>query len=141
MPIYVNLPVADLDASKAFYEGLGFSLNPQFTDENAAAVVLEEGVTVMLLRKEFFTTFTKRPVATDGIEVINAIEVASREKADELAEKAYATGGFETNETQDMGWMYSRAFSDPDGHHWEVMFADEAAMAEAFAAEGTAAGS
>ncbi|WP_240644146.1 VOC family protein [Antribacter gilvus] len=141
MPIYVNLPVADLDASKAFYEGLGFSINPQFTDENAAAVVIEEGITVMLLRRDFFTTFTKRPIATDGVEVITSIEVDSREKADELAEKAFATGGAETMEPQDMGWMYSRAFADPDGHHWELMYADEAAMAEAFAAEGTAAGS
>lgn len=137
MPIYVNLPVSDLDASKAFYEGLGFSIDPRFTDEKAAAVVLEEGVTVMLLRNEFFTTFTKRPVATDGIEVINSIEAPSREKADELAEKAFAIGGFVTIDAQDMGWMYSRSFADPDGHHWEVMYADEAAMAEAFAAEKT----
>ncbi|PZR52223.1 hypothetical protein DNL40_12320 [Xylanimonas oleitrophica] len=134
--IFVNLPVADLDAAKAFYEALGFAPHPAFTDENAAGIVLGENLFVMLLRPEFFTTFTHRPVATDGIEAINALSYASREEVDAVVDAALAAGGTETREPQDLGFMYSRGFADLDGHHWEAGHMDMTAAAEALAAAG-----
>jgi hypothetical protein len=131
--IFVNLPVADIDKAKAFYTSLGFSLNPQFTDEHTGCVVIAENICAMIMSHERFKQFTSRDVATDGIEVINAIGVTSRNGVDHLAGTALANGGSETKPTQDMGWMYQRSFADPDGHHWEAVYVDEEAMAEAFA--------
>lgn len=133
--IYVNLPVADVRASTAFYEAIGGTVNPDFSDESSASVTLGDTVFAQLLSREKFAGFTQRSIATDGIEVINALGVDSREDVDRIGSAALAAGGTETDEARDMGWMYGRAFADLDGHHWEVMYMDEAAMAEAFAAE------
>lgn len=132
--IYVNLPVADIAVSKAFYEGLGFSLNPQFSDEETACVVFGENIFAMIMSHERFKSFTpKSDIATSGIEVINALGLESREEVDRVADTALSRGGSETRSTQDMGWMYNRGFADPDGHNWEAVYVDEVAMNEAFA--------
>lgn len=136
--IFVNLPVADVKASTAFYEALGGSVNPEFSDDSSSSIALGEAVFVQIMSRERFTSFTKRPIASDGVEVINALGVESREEVDRVAGAALAAGGTETGEANDMGWMYGREFTDLDGHRWEVVFMDEAAMAEAFAADAEA---
>lgn len=127
--IFVNLPVKNLEKTKEFFSKLGFSFNPQFTDQNAAALVLndEKGIYAMLLTEEFFKTFVKKDIAdaTKTTEVINAIGVESKEEVDQLLEKAIANGGTKVNETYDYGWMYGGSFYDIDGHAWEVTYIDE----------------
>lgn len=137
--IFVNLPVADIDKAKAFYTSLGFSLNPQFSDDKTGCVVIAENICAMIMTHDRFKDFTSRDVATDGIEVINSIGVTTRDGVDHLANTAFANGGAEVRPTEDMGWMYQRSFTDPDGHHWEAVHVDEEAMAEAFASGDTPA--
>lgn len=137
--IYVNLPVADVARSTAFYEALGFTKNPDFSDENTSCIVFGENIFAMIMTKEKLQGFTRYDVADGGVRVINALGADSREGVDRVADAALAAGGTESNETQDYGWMYNRAFADPDGHHWEVAYMDEAAMKEALAEEATGA--
>ena len=127
--IFVNLPVADLDASKRFYSSIGYSINPLFTDENAACIVLSDAIYVMLLTKPFFASFTdKRIIDTKAdVQVLNAIGLDSRAEVDEWAEKALAAGGSELKPAQDYGFMYSRHVEDLDGHVWEPMWMDPSA--------------
>jgi predicted lactoylglutathione lyase len=127
--IFVNLPVADLDAAKAFYEAIGFTNNPQFTDETAACMVLSEAIHVMLLTHAKFAQFTPRPIADAhrSTEVLICLSRDSRAAVDSIAELALAAGGREPREAQDYGFMYGRAFEDPDGHIFEVMWMDMAA--------------
>ncbi|MEV0645491.1 VOC family protein [Phytomonospora sp. NPDC050363] len=127
--IFPNLPVKDLDAAKAFYQALGYSINPNFTDENASAVVISDTIVVMLLREEFFRTFTTRAIADTSttVEILNGLGVASRDEVDRLAEAAAAAGGRATREPQDQGFMYSRTFADLDGHEWSVLWMDPSA--------------
>ena len=126
--IFVNLPVKDLSKSIAFFEALGYSFNPQFTNEVAGCMVVSDAIYFMLVTESFFKTFTKKEVAdaTKGTEVINCVSVESREKADELYNKAIANGGKPSMEPTDYGWMYGRSFEDLDGHLWEVMYLDPA---------------
>ncbi|RVU22553.1 glyoxalase [Streptomyces antnestii] len=128
--IFANLAVNDLDASKKFFTELGYTINPQFSDETAASVVISEHIVVMLLTKEKYAGFTKKPIidSTKGSEVLLCLSAESREKVDELVGKAIAAGGTETGETQDYGFMYGRAFDDPDGHTFEIMWMDPAAV-------------
>jgi predicted lactoylglutathione lyase len=128
--IFVNLPVNDLDASKKFFTELGYSINPQFSNENAASVVISDTIMAMLLTKPFYGTFTKKEItdATKTSEVLIALSAESREKVDELVEKALAAGGSPAGETQDHGFMYARSFDDLDGHTWEVVWMDPAAV-------------
>lgn len=123
--IFINLTAKDLDKTKEFWEKIGFTFNPQFTDKNGAALVLGENIFAMLLTEEFFKTFTKKDLATNSIEVINAIQVESRDKVDEIVDKALAAGATSPEEKKDYEWMYYRSFEDIDGHHWEVTFIDE----------------
>ncbi|MFG3345260.1 VOC family protein [Streptomyces sp. NPDC048018] len=138
--IFVNLPVTDLDASKAFYEQLGYSINPQFTDETAACVVISDTIYAMLLTEEKFTSFLAPGKgisdATKSTEVLVTLSAESREKVDELADRALAAGGSPAKEPMDMGFMYGRSFADPDGHHWEVFWMDMAAAQGAQGAQG-----
>lgn len=124
--IFVNIPVRDLNASIKFWESLGFSVNPQFTNESAACLVLSEAVFIMLLIPDFFKTFTKKEIADSAktTEVINAIGVESREAVDTFVTTALASGAKETRPADDYGWMYSRSFEDLDGHLWEVLYGD-----------------
>ncbi len=130
--IFVNLPVKDLGVTMEFFGKLGFEFNPQFTNENAACMVVSQDIFVMLLVESFFQTFTKKELAdaTKVTEVITALSVESREAADELLTLALEAGAEEAREVQDLGFMYSRSFSDPNGHIWEVFWMDEAAAAE-----------
>jgi len=124
--IFVNLPVKNLDATVAFFTKLGFTFNPQFTDENATCMIIDENIFAMLLVEPFFKTFTRREIADTSkyVEVLNAISVESREAVDKMLSDAIAAGGTEPLPAQDHGWMYSRAFSDIDGHTWEIFYAD-----------------
>jgi hypothetical protein len=128
--IFINLPVKGLDASKAFYQALGFTINKQFTNELAASIVISEHIYVMLLTEAFFKTFTTKEIAdtTSTTEVINCLSAYSRDAVDELVNSALLAGGTATKLAQDHGFMYSRAFRDPDGHIWEVMWMDPAAV-------------
>jgi predicted lactoylglutathione lyase len=125
--IFVNLPVADIEKSKAFYEALGFPLNPQFTDESSAYVVISDTIALQLATHEQFTGFTKMAVPGSG-GVINALGVESRDEVDRIADTALLSGGSPTKEPTDFGWLYNRGFADPDGHHFEVVFLDPSAM-------------
>ncbi len=131
--IFVNLPVADLDAAKAFYEAIGAVNNPQFTDETAACMVFSDTIHVMLLTHAKFAEFTPREIADAHrvSEVLIAISCDGREGVDEIADQALAAGGTTPREPQDYGFMYSRAFADLDGHIWEPMWMDLAAATEA----------
>ncbi|MER6334136.1 VOC family protein [Streptomyces sp. NPDC014983] len=127
--IFVNLPVSDLDASKKFFTALGYSINPQFTNDDAASVVISDTIVAMLLTRPFYATFTKKEIAdaTTTSEVLVCLSAESREKVDELVDKALAAGGTE-GPAQDHGFMYGRSFDDLDGHTWEVMWMDPAAI-------------
>jgi uncharacterized protein len=134
--IFVNLPVADLAAAKTFYEAIGATNNPQFTDETAACMVFSETIHVMLLTHEKFAQFTPKRIADahQTSEVLIAISTDSRERVDSITDAALAAGGREPREKQDYGFMYSRSFEDLDGHIWEPMWMDLAAATEAMAA-------
>ena len=122
--IYVNLPVDDLKRSTAFFEKLGFKLNPKFSDNRASCVNLGENMYAMLLVKDFFKTFTAKPVsdATKSTEVLVCLSCESRAQVDELVMKAIAAGGRAPREPQDQGFMYGHGFEDPDGHLWELIY-------------------
>lgn len=124
--IYVNLPIKDINKTRDFWTKLGFSFNPQFSDEKALCLVLNEGlIYAMLLTNDFFSTFTNRPISDNSTtQVLNAIEVESREKVDEIVKIALENGGTRYRESADHGWMYYDSFADLDGHQWEVMFTD-----------------
>jgi predicted lactoylglutathione lyase len=122
--IFINLPVQDLATSRAFYLGLGFSLNEQFSNDQAASIVVTDNILVMLLAKPFFATFTAKPIADARrvTEAINCLSCESREQVDELVKLAAQHGGSVPREAQDHGFMYGHGFEDPDGHIWELVY-------------------
>ena len=122
--IFVNLPVKDLDRSVAFWTALGFSFNPQFTDENATCMLVGENIFVMLLVEPYFQGFTPKPVsdASRQTETLIALSLDNREAVDAMVDKVLAAGGTETQAARDLGFMYQRSFADPDGHQWEPFF-------------------
>ena len=124
--IFVNLPVRDLKRSVDFFTGLGFTFNPQFTDENATCMIVGDNIFVMLLVEKFFKTFTHKPVADAhaGTEAIIAIALDSREAVDVLVDKALGAGAAVSGEAKDLGFMYQRGYQDLDGHLWEVFHMD-----------------
>lgn len=124
--IFVNLPVKDLKKSMEFFTRLGFSFNPQFTDENAACLVFSESIYAMLLTEKFFKTFVTKEIADTNktTEVINALFLDSRKAVDELVDKAMQAGAKKYRDSDEMDFMYSRSFSDLDGHLWEVGYMD-----------------
>jgi predicted lactoylglutathione lyase len=124
--IFVNLAVTDVDASKKFFTELGYTINPQFTTDDCACVVISDTIIAMLLSKQRYQDFTKKEIAdsTKTSEVLLCLSAESREKVDELVDRAVAAGGTEPREAQDYGTMYGRAFDDLDGHTWEVMWMD-----------------
>ena len=128
--IFVNLPVADLKASMAFYDALGFKNNPQFTDDTAACMVWSESIHVMLLTHDKWRTFTRRPIPpADSSEVMLALSCDDREAVDKLNEAAATNGGTaDINPKQDLGFMYNRNLADLDGHVWEMMWMDMSSM-------------
>ncbi len=125
--IFVNLPVKDLGRTMDFFKKLGFTFNPQFTNEKAACMVIGKTNFVMLLMEEFFKGFLPgRGIAdaSKNSEVLVALSAASRAEVDKMISDAVAAGGKEYREKEDMGYMYSRAFQDPDGHVWEAIYMD-----------------
>jgi predicted lactoylglutathione lyase len=129
--IFVNLPVADLERAKAFYGGLGFPFNEQFSDERTASVVISDAIVVMLLTRDRFADFV--PGGTVGEPgpaptQLTALSAESREEADELLSRALAHGGKPWRPAQDHGFMYGTSFTDPDGHVWETVWMDPAAV-------------
>ncbi|MBO8186515.1 MULTISPECIES: VOC family protein [Streptomyces] len=128
--IFVNLPVKDLDRSVDFFTKCGFSFNPQFTDENATCMVVSEDIYVMLLVEPFFKSFSQReiPDTARTSEVLVCLSADSREEVDELVDAALTAGAAAHGDPQEEGPMYGRSFADPDGHIWEVMWMDPAAI-------------
>ncbi|MCP5556145.1 MAG: glyoxalase/bleomycin resistance/extradiol dioxygenase family protein [Verrucomicrobiaceae bacterium] len=120
--IFINLPIADLPRSLAFYKALGFSHNPQFSDDTGACIVINEHIHVMVLTHPKFLQFTSKVICdtAKAIEVLNCLSCESREKVDELVAKAVAAGGSTYAEPKDYGFMYQHSFADPDGHCWEL---------------------
>ncbi|MFX0539906.1 VOC family protein [Ornithinimicrobium sp. Y1847] len=150
--IFVNLPVADLDRSRAFFTALGYTFNEEFCDGDALCLELGPTLAAMLLRHELFASFLPgrhdghdwqdvadghglspqrgTTIAEQGTsEVLLCLSVASREAVDELVERAIAAGG-RAGRSEDHGWMYGRSYVDLDGHVWEMLFMDEAAREE-----------
>ena len=128
--IFVNFPVADLPKSMAFYEALGFTNNPAFTDDTAACMVWSEAIYVMLLTKDKWNTFTTRPIPpADSSQVMLALALDSKTEVDVMNDAAAAHGGAaDINPVQDLGFMYGRDFIDPDGHVWGPFWMDPAAI-------------
>ena len=129
MKVFINLAVADLDRTRRFFAGLGFGFDERFTDEKAIAMRISDEAMVMLLRREFFQTFTPNPL-TDGTttEVLIALQCADRAAVDAMVARALATGGKAVRPPEDHGFMYGHAFADPDGHIWEPHWMDPAAL-------------
>ncbi len=124
--LFINLPVKDLKKSMDFFYKLGFNFNAQFTDDNAACMIINDDAYIMLLREEFFQTFTPKKIsdASRNSEVLLSISTDSREKVDELVRKAVDAGGKTYKEPDDQNMMYSHGFQDLDGHIWEAVWMD-----------------
>lgn len=131
--LYVNLAVEDLDRSIAFFTKLGFSFDPTFTDETATCMVVGDAAYIMLLTKDKFAEFTPKPLVDSAAEteVLIALSAESAEAVDEIADLGLESGGAEVRDPMDYGSMYARSFQDPDGHIWEVVWMNEAAIADA----------
>ncbi|HEY9239695.1 MAG TPA: VOC family protein [Burkholderiaceae bacterium] len=128
--IFVNLAVADLPRSKAFFEALGLSFNPQFTNDQGACLILGENLYAMLLTREFFQTFIDKQIADSRrtAEVLTCLSCESRAEVDALVAKAVRAGGQAHRQPQDHGFMYGHGFEDLDGHIWELAYMDMAAV-------------
>jgi predicted lactoylglutathione lyase len=126
--IFVNLPVKDLERSKAFFTALGCTINKQFTDETAASIVIGENLYAMLLTHEKYKQFTAKEIANAALtsEVLVALGVDRKTEVDRIVDAAVNAGGKETRPPQDYGFMQMRVFEDLDGHHWEVFYMDPA---------------
>lgn len=145
--IFVNLPTSDLDRAKKFYAGLGWKIDPSFTNDDAACVVIDENVFLMVLTRDFFATFTDKAITDPrtSIQVEVAFSRDSREQVDEIMEKAIAAGASEHRTAQDYGFMYGRNFEDPDGNLFNALWMDpvaaeigpEAYMAQQMSQQGT----
>ena len=124
--IFVNLPIADMARSKAFFGALGFGFNPQFTNEQGACMVIADNIYAMLLVQPFFRTFIDTEIAdaTKATEVLVCLSCASRDEVDSLVRQAVAAGGSAHRQPQDHGFMYGHGFRDPDGHVWELVYMD-----------------
>ena len=128
--IFVNLPVKDLQASIAFFTQLGYTFNPQFTDETATCMIISEDIYAMLLTHEKFKTFTPKEICdtTKSCEVLISLSCESREQVDELVRKALAAGGTTHDQPEDHGFMYSHSYLDLDGHGWGLLWMDPQAI-------------
>ena len=130
--LFVNMPVADVARSTAFFTQLGFSFNPAFGDETAACMLVGEHAFVMLLSREKFAEFSKLPIAdpTTHALALYCFSVSSRDEVDAVTAAALAAGGTEVDDPEDHGFMYTRSFFDLDGHGWQVMWMNPAALAQ-----------
>ena len=130
--IFVNLPVKDLDRSKAFFAKLGYSFNPKFTDATAACMVISEDIYAMLLTEQKFKEFTSKPIANakQATEVLVCLSQASKAKVNEIVDAAVRAGAVEARPAMDHGFMFGRSFHDLDGHIWEIIWMDPKAAME-----------
>ena len=130
--LFVNLPVRDLQRAIGFFTKLGFQFNPQFTDDTAACMIVNEDAYFMLLTEKRFADFARRPIADAQKQTgaLYAVSAASRAAVDQFADTALKLGGKTAYAAQDHGFMYARSFYDLDGHHWEVMWMDMEAFAK-----------
>ncbi|MER6776365.1 MULTISPECIES: VOC family protein [unclassified Streptomyces] len=128
--IFVNLPVKDIEAAKAFWVKLGYSFNPQFSDEQTGCLVISDTIFAMLMTEARFKDFATKEVAdaTKTTEVMLALSAESREQVDEVVGAALEAGATEPRPAQDLGFMYGRAFEDLEGHVWEYVWMDPAAV-------------
>ena len=125
--IFVNLPVKDLNKSMAYFKALGWTFNPQFTDDTAACMVISDDIYAMLLTHEKFKEFTDKKIADGGsVEALIALGVGSKDEVNRIVDAALKAGGKEAKPPQDYGFMQLRSFLDLDGHHWEIMYMDPA---------------
>jgi predicted lactoylglutathione lyase len=131
--LFVNIAVEDLDRSVEFFTKLGFAFDQRFTDETATCMLVGEDAYFMVIRRDRFDEFRKKPLsdAAASTEAIYAISCDNREEVDRIADTAVAIGGTAAGEPQDQGWMYSRGFDDPDGHHFDVFWMDPKALEQA----------
>lgn len=125
--VFINLPVKDLNKSVSFFTSLGYTFNPQFTDENATCMIISDTIFAMLMTESYFKTFTKKPIsdAKASTEVLIALDTKSREEVQQVVAKAKELGATIYSEPQDLGWMYQHSFADLDGHQWEFAYMDE----------------
>lgn len=130
--IFVNLPVKNLDRSLEFFTQLGFTFDPQFTDETATCMIVGENIFVMLLTHDKFKTFTSKEICdtTKNTEVLVCLSVESQEKVDEMVRQAVKAGGSTYNEPQDHGFMYGHGFQDLDGHIWEIVYMESSTITQ-----------
>jgi predicted lactoylglutathione lyase len=130
--IFVNLPVKNLDKSMDFFKALGFSFNPQFSDETAASMVISDDIYAMLLTHKKFKEFTRKEIAdaTKTTEVLIALSMDSRDKVDSFVDKALSSGATKARELADHGFMFERSFNDLDGHIWEIFHMDMSAFSQ-----------
>jgi predicted lactoylglutathione lyase len=128
--IFVNLPIKNMERSQAFFKALGYSFNPQFTNDQGACMVISDTIYVMLLVEPFFQTFTGKAIADakKTTEVLVCLSCESRAAVDDMVRKAKAAGGTVPRPPQDHGFMYGHGFEDLDGHIWEVMYMDPNAV-------------
>ena len=128
--IFVNLPVKDLTKSREFFGKLGFSFNPQFSNDEGACMVISDDIYAMLLTHPKFKQFSPNPIAdaTKSTEVLTCLSCESRGEVESLVQKAVAAGGRTFRAPQDYGFMYGNSFQDPDGHIWELMWMDPSAV-------------
>ena len=121
--VFINLPVGNLPKSMAFFQALGFSHNPQFTDDTASCIVISETIFVMLLTHAKFRDFTPKTICdtSKSAEVLLCLSCESRQQVDDLIAKAVAAGGSTYAQPKDYGFMYQHSFADPDGHQWELI--------------------
>ncbi|MGG7437538.1 VOC family protein [Chryseobacterium arthrosphaerae] len=128
--IYVNFPVKDVQKTKEFWTKLGFPVNEQFSDDKAVCVMInEDSMYIMFLAEEYFRSFIDRPVApANTAQVLVSIGLNSREEVDRVVNTALENGAYQHEEPEDFGWMYQNSFWDPDGHGWNITFADLSQM-------------
>ncbi len=128
--IFVNLPVKDLKKSIGFFTKLGYTFNPQFTDETGTCMIVSDDVFVMLLTEAKFQGFAPKPIcdARRSTEVLIALTCESREQVNEMVRKAVAAGGSTYNEAQDHGFMLQHGYQDLDGHVWELFYMEPSAL-------------
>ena len=124
--VFINLPVKNLDRSVSFFTQLGYSFNPQLTDEKASCMIISDSIFAMLLTEPYFQTFTKKQIcdAKASTEMLIALDANSREEVQQMVEKARKLGATIYSEPQDHGWMYQHSFADLDGHQWELVYMD-----------------
>jgi predicted lactoylglutathione lyase len=126
--IFINLPVKNLEKTSRFFEKMGYSFNPQFSDEKAKCMVISEDIYVMFLVEQFFRSFTGKEISDTSktCDTIMSLTAESPAAVDKMMEKCIAAGGKDISKPQEVDFMYTRTFEDPDGHHWEIFHMDMA---------------